>query len=92
MINSPPSIIRRSAVGVKVLLPVACIEPCVLDWVAAVQKHGVAHIVQPHIEADVGDARGVISPNEKHQVARLRIGYPCRNVVKPLRSQPPGIA
>ena len=74
------------------LLPVACIEPCVLDWVAAVQKHGVARIVQPHIEADVGDARGVISPNEKHQVARLRIGYPCRNVVKPLRSQPPGIA
>ena len=56
------------------------------------QKHGVARIVQPHIEADVGDARGVISPNEKHQVARLRIGYPCRNVVKSLRPQPPGIA
>ena len=74
------------------LLPVACIEPCVLDRVAAMQKHGVARFVQPYIKANMGDARGVIGPNEKHQVARLRIGYPRGNVVKPLGSQPPGIA
>ena len=56
------------------------------------QKHGVARFIQSHIKADVGDARGIIGPNEKHQVARLRIGYPCRNVVKALRTQPPSIA
>ena len=56
------------------------------------QKHGVARFVQPYIKANMGDARGVIGPNEKHQVARLRIGYPRGNVVKPLGSQPPGIA
>lgn len=56
------------------------------------QKHGVARFVQTYIEADVGDARGIIGPNEKHQVARLRIGYPYRNVVKALRAQPPSIA
>lgn len=74
------------------LLPVACIESCVLDRVAAVQKHGVARFVQPYIEADMGDARGIVGPNEKYQVARLRIGYPRGNVVEPLRAQPPGIA
>ena len=74
------------------LLPVACIEPRVLDRVATMQKHGVARFVQSHIEANVGDTRGIVGPNEKHQVARLRIGYPCGNVVKALGSQPPGIA
>ncbi len=74
------------------LLPVACIEPCVLDRVTAMQEHGVARFVQTHIEANMGDARGIIGPNEKYQVARLRIGYPCGNVVEALGSQPPGIA
>ena len=56
------------------------------------QKHGVTRFVQSHIEADMGDACGIIGPNEKHQVARLRIGYPRGNVVKALGSQPPGIS
>ena len=56
------------------------------------QKHGVARFVQSYIKADMGDACGIIGPNEKHQVARLRIGYPRGNVVKALGSQPPGIA
>ena len=30
------------------------------------QKHGVARFIQSHIKADVGDARGIIGPNEKH--------------------------
>lgn len=45
------------------------------------QKHGVTRFVQSYIKADMGDARGIIGPNEKYQVARLRIGYPCGNVV-----------
>ena len=56
------------------------------------QKHGVARFILSNIEANMGDACGIIGPNEKHQIARLRIGYPRGNVVEPLRAQPSGIA
>ena len=87
MLYHLPSVVRRPAVGIKVRLPVACIQVGILDRVAAVQHHPVAHI-----DAHMGYAAGVVSAHKKHQVTGLGIGYRGGNVVEPLGAQPPGVA
>ena len=68
-------------------LPVARVQVGILDGVAAMQHHPVAHI-----DAHMGHTAGVIGAHEEHQIAGLGIGYRGGNVVEPLGAQPPGIA
>ena len=51
------------------------------------QHHSIAHI-----NTHMGDTAGVIGAHEKHQVARLGIGYRGGDIVEPLGAQPPGVA
>lgn len=66
------------------LLPITRIEVGVGNGVATVQHHGIAHI-----NADVGNAGGVVGADEKHKVAGF--GLLRRDggadVVKALRRQ-----
>ena len=68
-------------------LPVACVQVGILDGVAAMQHHPVAHI-----DAYMRYAGCVVGTHEEHQIAGLGIGYRGGNVVEPLGAQPPGIA
>ena len=68
-------------------LPVARVQVGILDGVAAMQHHPVAHI-----DAHMGHTAGVIGAHEEHQIAGLGIGYRGGDVVEPLGTQPPGIA
>ena len=74
------------------LLPVAGIQFGILDRVAAVQKHRIACFVLAYIEAHMGNPRRVIGAYKEHQITGLGCCYRGRNVVKPLRAQPPRIA
>ena len=69
-------------------LPVGSVDGCVLDGIAAVQHHIVAHI-----DAHMGHARRVIGANKKDEIPRLRVGTGNRraDIVKPLRTQPSSI-
>ena len=57
-------------------LPVARIEVGVADGVATMEHPAVAHI-----DAHMGNPRGVISPREKYQVAGFGIARPGGDVV-----------
>ena len=69
-------------------LPIGSVDGCVLDGIAAVQHHIVAHI-----DAHMGHARRVISADKEDEIPRLHIGAGNRrtDIVKPLRTQPPGV-
>ena len=70
-------------------LPVACVDICILDGVAAVQ-----HFSAAHIDTHMGNARRIVSADEKDQVAGPCVGrgYRGGNIVEPLGSQPARIA
>ena len=50
------------------------------------------HHIVAHINAHMGNPACIIGPHEKHQVARLGIGYRGGDIVEPLGAQPPGVA
>ena len=64
------------------------VDGCVRDGIAAVQHHIVAHI-----DAHMGNARRVVCADKENEIARLRVGAGNRraDIVKPLRTQPPGV-
>ena len=68
-------------------MPVAGVQIGVGNRVSTVQHHIVTHI-----NAHMGNTWGVVGPHEKHQVARLGVGYRRGDIVEPLGAQPPGIA
>ena len=68
-------------------LPVTCVQVGILDGIAAMQHHPVAHI-----DAYMGHAGCVVGAHEEHQITGLGVGYRGGNVVEPLGAQPPGIA
>ena len=82
--SSPPSVVRRPAVCVEMGLPVTCVEVGILDGVAAMQHHPIAHI-----DAYMRYAGCVVGAHEKHQIAGLGIGYRGGNVVEPLAPSRP---
>ena len=49
--------------------------------------HGIADV-----DSHMANARSIVCPDEKHEVARLRVGNRGGNVVKPLCAQPARIA
>ncbi|CCL63112.1 hypothetical protein BN182_3590014 [Clostridioides difficile E9] len=49
------------------------------------------HPAIPHIDAAMGNARGVISPGEEHKIAGAGAACAGADVVKPLRPQPPEV-
>ena len=57
---------RQTPVTIEMLLPITRIEVGVGNGVATVQHHGIAHI-----NADVGNAGGVVGADEKYKVAGL---------------------
>ena len=57
---------RQTPVTIEMLLPITRIEVGVGNRVATVQHHGIAHI-----NADVGNAGGVVGADEKYKVAGL---------------------
>ena len=69
-------------------LPVGSVDGCVLDGIAAVQHHIVAHI-----DAHMGNARCVVCADKEDKIPRLHIGAGNRrtDIVKSLRTQPPGV-
>ena len=67
-------------------LPVARVQVGILDGVAAMQHHPVAHI-----NAYMRYAGCVVGAHEEHQIAGLGVGYWGGNIVEPLCAQPPGI-
>ena len=67
-------------------LPIAAVQIGVTDGVAAME-----HPAIPHINAAMGNARGVIGSREENQIAGLGVICPGGNVVEPLGSQPPEV-
>lgn len=67
------------------LLPITRIEVGVGNGVATVQHHGIAHI-----NADVGNAGGVVGADEKYKVAGLGLlrGNRGTDIAKALCAQP----
>ena len=63
-------------------LPVACIEICETNGISAMEHHPITHI-----NADMGNAGGVVCADEKHKVAGLRGGCAGADVTKALRSK-----
>ena len=57
-------------------LPVARIEVGVADGVAAMEHPAITHI-----DAHMGDPRGIVSPREEYQVAGFGIARPGGYVV-----------
>ena len=70
------------------VLPIARIDVCVRNGVAAMYHHAAAHI-----NTDVRNAGGVVSPFEKDKVAGfcLCARYGGADVVKSLRPKPPNV-
>ena len=68
-------------------LPVARVQVGILDGVAAMQHHPVAHI-----DAYMRYAGCIVGAHEEHQIAGLGVGYRGGDVIEPLGAQPPGIA
>ena len=68
---------------------IACVNICILDGVAAVQ-----HFSTAHIDTHMGNARCIVSADEKDQVAGSCVGrrYRGGNIVESLGSQPGRIA
>ena len=60
-------------------LPVACVDICILNGVAAMQ-----HFSAAHIDTHMGNARCIVSADEKDQVARSCVGrgYRGGNIVE----------
>ena len=67
------------------LLPITRIEVGVRNRVATVQHHGIAHI-----DADMGNAGGVVGADKKHKVAGLNLlrGNRGTDIAKALCAQP----
>ena len=86
MLYHLPSVVRRPAVGIKVRLPVTCIQIGVGNRVSTMQHHSIAHI-----NTHMGDTAGVIGAHEEHQITGLGVGYRRGDIVEPLGAQPPGV-
>ena len=79
---------RQTPVTIEMLLPITRIEVGVRNRVATVQHHGIAHI-----NADMGNAGGVVGADEKYKVAGLGLlrgnrGRYCKGPVRPAVPRP----
>lgn len=61
------------------LLPIACINACILDRIAAVDHHPIAHI-----DAHMGSAGCIVGALEEYQITGLGIcgRYCCTDMAK----------
>ena len=68
-------------------LPIAAVQVGIGDRISAMDHHGIADV-----DSHMANARSIVCPDEKHKVARLRVGNRGGNIVKPLCAQSARIA